>query len=153
MLLPFTLTTENCTCDYNKDYVLLGDEFEAHITPNPGYVMEPVTFYQMKGTSKSDMIVTDGRAYLWKIEGSITINAVATPMRNDITYNLTNCVSSETVVHRPTGTSYSTTITAKDGYTLNSVTCTMGGIEQTVNNGVISISSVNGPITITATAN
>ena len=151
--LPFTLTTENCTCDYNKDYILLGDEFEAYIEPNPGYVMEPVTFYQMKGTSKSDMIVTDGRAYLWKIEGPITINAVATPMRNDITYNLTNCVSSETVVHRPTGTSYSTTITAKDGYTLNSVTCTMGGIEQTVNNGVISISSVNGPITITATAN
>ena len=147
-----TITTENCTCDYSKDYVLLGDEFDAHIKANQGYVMEPVTFYQMIGAKKQETIVTDGRAYLWKVEGPITINAVATPMRNDIKYNLTNCVSSETVVHRPTGTSYSTTITANDGFVLQTVTCTMGGVEQNVVDGAINIDYVLGDIVITATA-
>ena len=132
--------------------MLLGDEFDAHIKANQGYVMEPVTFYQMIGAKKQETIVTDGHAYLWKVEGPITINAVATPMRNDIKYNLTNCVSSETVVHRPTGTSYSTTITANDGFVLQTVTCTMGGVEQNVVDGAINIDYVLGDIVITATA-
>lgn len=40
----------------------------------------------------------------------------------------------------------------KPGHTLNSVTCTMGGVAQTVSNGRINISSVTGDIVITATA-
>ena len=50
------------------------------------------------------------------------------------------------------GGTYNATITAEDGYTLDSITCTMGGVEQTVTGGVINISSVTGDIVITATA-
>ena len=50
------------------------------------------------------------------------------------------------------GGTYNATITAEDGYTLGSVTCTMGGVDKTVTDGVINISSVTGDIVITATA-
>ena len=48
---------------------------------------------------------------------------------------------------------YNVTITSEDGYALDTITCTMGGVVQTVVDGVISISSVTGTIIITATAN
>ena len=50
------------------------------------------------------------------------------------------------------GGTYNATITAEDGYTLGSVTCTIGGVDQTVTDGVINISNVTGDIVITATA-
>ena len=50
------------------------------------------------------------------------------------------------------GGTYNATITAEDGYTLGSVTCSMGGVDQTVTDGVINIASVTGDIVITATA-
>ena len=41
---------------------------------------------------------------------------------------------------------------SKDGYTLDSVTCKIADVDQTVANGVINISNVTGNIVITASA-
>ena len=55
------------------------------------------------------------------------------------------------------GGTYNATITAEDGYTLDSVTCTMHNNEDstdadvTVTDGVINSSNVTGDIVITAT--
>lgn len=73
-----------------------------------------------------------------------------------VTYSVTNNLSNaennngSTIITE--GADYSATITAKDGYTLDSVTVTMGGASVPVNNGVINIQSVTGDIVITATA-
>lgn len=74
-----------------------------------------------------------------------------------ITATLTNATSSNSATSVAKGGSYSATITAKEGYTVSSVTVTMGGIDITstawdAGTGTISISAVTGDITITASA-
>lgn len=69
-----------------------------------------------------------------------------------VTNNLTNCTTSNNSTSIEEGAEYSATITAIEGYELAEVTCTMGGVTQTVTDGVISISEVTGDIIVTATA-
>lgn len=68
-----------------------------------------------------------------------------------IVNNLTNAKNSNSAVFVEKGSSYSAVITANDGYVLEKVTCTMGGQEQAVMDGNISIESVTGDIIIVAT--
>lgn len=69
-----------------------------------------------------------------------------------ITNNLTNCTTDNADATITEGQPYSATITG-DPYTENlTVVCTMGGVAQTVDNGVIYIAEVTGDIVITATA-
>ena len=69
-----------------------------------------------------------------------------------ITNNLTNCSNSNTAATIAKNSAYTAVITAVDGYELDSVVVTMGGIAVAVTGGVISIDSVTGNIVITATA-
>lgn len=69
-----------------------------------------------------------------------------------VTNNLTNVTNSNTTGAVRAGASYTATLTADNGYDLDTVSVTMGGQAVTVTNGVISISSVTGNIVITATA-
>ena len=72
-----------------------------------------------------------------------------------ITKNLTNCTISNSASSIAQNVSYSATISANSGYTLSTVTVTMGGTNITstaYSNGNISISSVTGNIVITANA-
>lgn len=69
-----------------------------------------------------------------------------------VTNNLTGCVNSNTAATVFEGEPYAATVTAMDGYTLDSVECTMGGVAQTVTDGNINIASVTGDIVITAVA-
>lgn len=72
-----------------------------------------------------------------------------------VTNALTNVNTSNSVLTATEGASYSTTLTAKDGFKLDSVTVTMGGVDVTSTayaNGVITIANVTGDITITAIA-
>ena len=70
----------------------------------------------------------------------------------NVTNDLTNCTNSNTNTYVLQNGSYSATISANSGYTLSSVTVTMGGSPVTVSNGVINIASVTGNIVITAVA-
>jgi hypothetical protein len=75
--------------------------------------------------------------------------------RYSVTYNLTNCVSSnnENIAYGNGG--YSTTITENKGFAQPSVSVKMNGIDVTtsaVNGGNISIANVTGDIIITAVA-
>lgn len=70
----------------------------------------------------------------------------------NITTSLTNCTINNSAKTVKKGSSYKAVITPNASYTLNSVTCTMGGATQTVTNGQINIPSVTGNIVITATA-
>ena len=72
-----------------------------------------------------------------------------------VTNTLTNAVNSNNAVSVEQGASYSATITANDGYALDSVKVTMGGTDisaSAVSGGTITIASVTGNIVITATA-
>jgi hypothetical protein len=86
----------------------------------------------------------------------ITINEEITDVKNyTITQNLTNIISNNMTAIVEGGSSFSTTLTAKDGYELNDIIVTMDGVDVTASvysDGIISISSVTGNIVITAKA-
>lgn len=72
-----------------------------------------------------------------------------------IVQNLTYVTSTNTSFNVKKGESYTTTIVPNTNYTINSVTVVMGGVDITntaYNNGVITINSVTGNVTITAIA-
>ena len=75
--------------------------------------------------------------------------------RCSITSSLNKIISSNTKDVIAKGESYTTTLTPYSGYTIDTVTVTMNGIDVTANvysDGVITIGSVTGDIVITATA-
>lgn len=72
-----------------------------------------------------------------------------------VTNTLTNVTNSNTAASVTEGASYTATLTADEGYNIDSVTVTVGGVDVTASvyaNGVVSISNVSGNIVITATA-
>ena len=72
-----------------------------------------------------------------------------------ITAELVNVTSSNSATSVTEGESYTATLTAADGYALDTVTVTMGGVDVTADvyaNGVISIASVTGNVEIVASA-
>ena len=72
-----------------------------------------------------------------------------------ITNTLTNCTTNNAVTSVTDGGSYTATLTAADGYALNSVVVTMGGTDITstaYSGSVITIASVTGDVSIVATA-
>ena len=72
-----------------------------------------------------------------------------------IVQNLTYVTSTNTAFNVKKGESYTTTIVPNKNYKINSVTVVMGGVDITntaYNNGVITINSVTGNVTITAIA-
>lgn len=72
-----------------------------------------------------------------------------------IVQNLTYVTSTNTAFNVKKGESYTTTIVPNKNYTINSVTVVMGGVDITntaYNDGVITINSVTGNVTITAIA-
>lgn len=83
---------------------------------------------------------------------SCSVTAVNIPQTFTVSATLSHCTSSNTRTTAVDGTSYATTITADTGYELSTVTCTMGGIAQTVSDGVINIANVTGNIVINAVA-
>lgn len=74
-----------------------------------------------------------------------------------ITQTLTHVTSTNTATTIADGASYTTTLAAESGYTMDSVAVSMGGVDITAtayteSTGVVSIGSVTGNIIITATA-
>ena len=76
---------------------------------------------------------------------------------HSITNTLTNVTTNNAAVSAEDGTAYSATIAAANGYTMGSVSVTMGGTDITAtaynaDTGVISIAAVTGDVVITANA-
>lgn len=77
------------------------------------------------------------------------------PTTYSIVNTLTNCVNSNTATSIEENSSYIATINANEGYTLGSITVTMGGADissTVVNSNTITISKVTGNLVITCTA-
>lgn len=77
--------------------------------------------------------------------------------QNSVAYNMNNVSSSNAAATVENGGSYTTTLSASSGFTLASVTVTMGGIDITSaaydsNTGDITVPAVTGDIVITASA-
>ena len=100
-----------------------------------------------------DALLVKDEDTVYLIEG--TGGGSTTVTTYTVTNNLTNCTNSNTATNVDENSSYTASISANDGYTLSTVTVTMGGADITstaYSNGSIFIKSVTGDITITANA-
>ena len=147
----------NSTSSNTATTVEKGKPYTTTITADTGYKISNVVcrmggIQQQVGAGDRSRTIT-----IASVTGNIVITASATSTSTgetsyNVTYNLRGCISDNAAATVAKGSSYVATITAQTGYTLNSVTCTMGGTTQTVSDGRINISSVTGDIVITATA-
>ena len=91
----------------------------------------------------------DGQDYYDALESALNSGDLS------VSLMLSQVSSSNTATTVGYGESYTTTLTASTGYTLNTVSVTMGGVDITstsYSSGTVSIPSVTGNIVITATA-
>jgi hypothetical protein len=102
--------------------------------------------YMPDGTYTAKFETDDGRTV------NIGTLILDTNVYYSITKNLTYCTINNSATQAVKGNSYSATITANSGYTLKSVSVTMGGSSVSVSGGVINISNVSGDIVINAVA-
>ena len=157
----YTITKNltNCTISNSASSITQNASYSATISANSGYTLGDVTI-TMGGADITSTAYSNGDISISSVTGNIVITASATaievePTTYTVTNNLTNCSTNNSNASVNSGEAYMSTITANEGYTLNSVTVTMGGNDITgsvYSDGVITISSVTGNIVITANA-
>jgi len=141
----------NATSTNSFASVMQGEPYRAIISATTGYSLTSVTC-TMGGVSQP---VEAGVINIASVTGNITITAVGgspTPTTYTITNNLTNATSTNAATSISAGEAYTATISPLEHYTLDSLTCTMGGVAQTITNNTIIIASVSGNIVVTAVA-
>ena len=132
-----TKTLTNITADNNATSAKQYQPYIAKILPTDGKIIESIKV-TMGGTDIT----------------SAVFNGNTTILRRSITKNLTQCISGNTRIYVIDGQSYVTNLTADEGYDIDSVSITMGGVDVSTfyKDGIISIPEVTGDIVITATA-
>lgn len=157
---PYTITNNltNASTSNTMTEVVSGDSYTATISANGGYVLDSVTV-TMGGANVTADVYADGVVTIDSVTGDIVITAVAVEDASQVMYtitnNLTKTMNSNNAETVNEGDSYTATISAATGYTLDSLSVTMGGTEITataVSGGTITIASVTGNIVITAIA-
>ena len=161
VVTPTTYTITNnltyCNTSNSTTSVTKGGSFSTIITAKSGYKINSITV-TMGGTNITSTALNGNSISISNVTGNIVITAKAiliTPSTYTITNNLTSCNNSNSAEIVSANSKYSATITADEGYVLNTITVTMGGKDVTstvVNNNTITIASVTGNIVITAKA-
>ena len=158
---PATYTiTNNLTNVTNSNSVATieeGSSYSATLSSSSGYEISTVTV-TMGGIDVTSSVYSNGNINITNVTGNIIITATAIESSTEvtsytITKNLTNVTINNSLSSINEGSSYSATLTANSGYTLGTVTVTMGGNDITssaYSNGSINISNVTGNIVITA---
>ena len=132
-----------------------------------GELKEDVSNIKTSGTGLSDtaknLLIAILKNAVYTVNQKTNIEALENALSTQntptdawsIVQNLTYVTSTNTAFNVKKGESYTTSLVANTNYTINSVTVVMGGVDITntaYNNGVITINSVTGNVTITAIA-
>ena len=160
----YTITSNltNCITSNISTKVDENSNYIATISPSDGYTLTGASIsITMGGSDVTSTVYNNGVINIEKVTGDviITVSAIQIPqvVNYTITNKLTNCTSNNSNTSIEEKKSYTSTITAFNGYTLTgaTVTITMGGTDVTstvYNNGVVTISKVTGNIVITVSA-
>lgn len=126
--------------------------YSATVSANTGYTLNTVTV-TMGGTDITSTAYSNGTISIASVTGNVVITVTTTANTYTVTKNATNCTitGNASATH---GSSYTATIEADSGYTLQTPTITMGGntLSGVYSNGTVTIPNVTGNIAITATA-
>lgn len=138
--------------------VMKDDAFTTTLEAEQGYEIANVVVtmggVDITATAYND---TTGAVSISKVTGTVVITATASPASYTVTQTLTHCSTDITATVVTYGDAISGTVTADDGYTIDTVTVTMGGTDITSSayssvDDSITIDSVTGDVVITATA-
>ena len=135
-------TSSNSTASIKK-----GSSYTTIVAANEGYTVKNISVV-MGGTDISNTVIRGSNINIPNVTGDITITvtteAIVTPdTYYTIRYSLHDSTSSNTITSIKKGSSYSTTITANNGYKVNTISCMMGGSD--VSNSVVSGNKINIP--------
>lgn len=146
-------TDDNSTDANGQQLIYTGIKTTHKFTKSPDDLGNP-------GGAKSQTVnATAGLADVSTFFDTVTTPDMLQPVTPATTYAITNtlthCTTNNTATSIVSGNAYAATITADSGYTLDSVTVTMGGTDissTAVSGGAITIPAVSGAVVITATA-
>lgn len=133
------------------------NSYSANITISNGYTLDSVTI-TMGGTDITSSCYSNGNISIEHVTGDIVITvttSVIPPNTYSVTNILTQCTSNNNSTTVTEGQSYTATITANTGYTINSIVVKMGNTDissSAISGNIITIANVTGNIVITATA-
>lgn len=152
----YTETLNKYTITWNVDGTITTSQVEYGKTPtftgSTDKASDGQYNYTFTGWSPAISPVTGNVTYTAQYSQTAIVPDVKT---YTITNTLTNCSNSNSATTITEGSAYNATITANDGYTLDSVAVTMGGVDITHtfdDLGTINIGTVTGNIVITAVA-
>lgn len=149
-------TLSGCTSSISATSVNDGDSLTCVLTADEGRRLDSVTV-SMGGTDITSSAYASGTIKIASVTGDVTITATTAEISTShaITTTLSHVTISNSATSVEKNGSYSATITPDAGYATPTITVTMGGADITssaVSGSIISIASVTGDVTITATA-
>lgn len=147
-----TNTLAHASNSNNASTINENSSYSATITANTGYTLDSV-IVTMGGTDITSTAYNNGTISIASVTGNVVITVTTTANTYTVTKNATNCTitGNASATH---GSSYTATIEADSGYTLQTPTITMGGntLSGVYSNGTVTIPNVTGNIAITASA-
>lgn len=148
----------NCRSTSTITTIAKGTSYLTEIQPDPGYTIDASQTKAIMNGDEYFYSESSRTIVIPNVQGNIDVYGVGmAPSVETVTISnhLTNCVSSNSATSVDKGSSYTATITANDGYTLDGIVVTMSGTAITssvVSGNNISIPEVTGNVVITATA-
>ena len=143
-----TNTTENDSTDANGQEIVFTGISTTHKFNKTGKGAKSINVDLGKD-------LADVTTFFDEVTTPDTIQAKNPATVYTVTNNLSHCVNNNAATNVVSGQPYAALITANTGYTLDTVTVTMGGTDITssaVDDGAITIPAVTGNVVITATA-
>lgn len=149
-----TNTTENESTDANgQTLVYTGIRTTHKFASNVDKYGQPQGANSVVVDVAADL--ADVSAFFDEVTTPDTLQAKTPTTMYAITNTLTHCTNNNAATSTARGSAYAATITADEGYTLGTVTMTMGGddiSDTAVSGGAITVPAVTGALVITATA-
>ena len=148
----------NCRSTNTVTTIAKRTPYLTEIQPDPGYTIDASQTKAIMNGDEYSYSESSRTIVIPNVQGNIDVYGVGVvPSVETVTVSnhLTNCASSNSATSVEKGSSYSATITANEGYTLDEIIVTMSGTAITssvVSGNNISIPEVTGNVVITATA-
>lgn len=125
-----------------------GSSYSTTIAPKNGYRITQI-YCVMGGNDISNSAVNGNNVYIDNVTGDVSIlvntEAISGSKIYTITRNVTNCISTgNDTIDTSVTTTFQSVVAPNDGYTLKTLTVSMGGVDYTDGLGVITNTTWNG---------
>ena len=145
---PVTYTLFESTSTNSATSIKKGSSYSTTVAPKSGYKITKI-YCVMGGTDISSSTVSGNKINIPNVTGEVYITvyteAISGSKIYTITRNVTNCISTgNDTIDTSVTTTFQSVVAPNDGYTLKTLTVSMGGVDYTNGLGVITDTEWNG---------